>query len=323
MTYNGKKTVTGGGAKRGSGQAARKAGTSHIYIPDDDGDANVISLDERRRKQRAAGAKQHRAAVKRRRKRAVAVIITVLLLGGALAGLYFLLLIDEVRIVGCDTYNEEWAAGIVGISPGDHMWLADTDGARARIDAEPLLEFVSIEREYPSTLTVNVRERLPFAVIINADTAVTIDSAGHILAIGSASAATDCIIVTGLGSGGYQVNENIVDSGNLRASALVAALTDIERFGLADRISVLDVSNSLSVTMTAVSGVTIVIGETSGLEKKFANLAAVLDILDAEGTTSGTLYLSQTGDHVYSPAAAGGETPEEGGDSGGDDGGTP
>nr|WP_187701125.1 MULTISPECIES: FtsQ-type POTRA domain-containing protein [Dietzia] len=138
--------------------------------------AAVRSSDERVRHSDPAV----RATLRRRRRRTnriyvgLGVALVVLLVG--YIALYFLPVfsVREVRVVGTRTIPVEAVTERAAVSPGTPLLQVDTHAVARRVAGIPRVDQVTVTRDYPSTLRIELIERTALVV-------VEVDGARHLV----------------------------------------------------------------------------------------------------------------------------------------------
>ncbi|MDK2820683.1 MAG: cell division protein FtsQ [Clostridia bacterium] len=70
---------------------------------------------------------------------------------------------------------------LMAVSKGTNLWQLDTSNIEKRLKTHPLIADVKINRRWPNTLTVNVKERNPKAIIFNQGNFFLVDGEGVIM----------------------------------------------------------------------------------------------------------------------------------------------
>jgi cell division protein FtsQ len=138
------------------------------------------SVDPRIRQRRIA---VRRSAGRRRLRRLLVLGAIVVLLAGLVALTRSpLLAVRHVRVEGASQTSVEAIAGASGIKVGTPMLDVSTGTARRQIAALPWVKTVSVRRSFPNTVTVQVTERDPVAVVADGDGWLEVDRSGRVLA---------------------------------------------------------------------------------------------------------------------------------------------
>ena len=293
-----------------------------LALPDEEpsgqGSPAVTVKEVRRRELRRKRAMTEREKrLREKRKRALK------LLAGAIAGVvflaaglltYFLLIVDFIEVHGAERFTGEQILEASNLKIGRHIWLNRTGEAERLIEENPYVASAVVTRVYPDKLVINTVERTEAAVLVGMNAQAVIDSEGYVLSIGARADYAGLIRVSGMGSGGYHVNQRLGEESYFNSRTLVALLAAVYGAGMEGEIESIDMSNPLSVNLYASSGLTIHLGQPDAAAEKLAAFKTVLPTLRLNGLdTAGTLDLSAKGDPVYSPQSVAPVTGDPGG----------
>ena len=87
---------------------------------------------------------------------------------------------DEVKIVGHKTLDPESLVKLSGLRPGTNIFGVDLERVRQRIESNPSVRCSSVRKSPPSTLRIEIEERVPVALIDRKDS-IAVDAEGVIL----------------------------------------------------------------------------------------------------------------------------------------------
>jgi len=125
----------------------------------------------------------------RRRLRVLLVLagfLGVALLGWALTRSPFLD-VDHVRVTGTAHTTPADLTVASGVHRGMAMFDVDGGDAAARLQAVPWIQSASVERHWPSTVTIAVVERVPVAAVPAKTGVAIVDRTGRVLALAPAA----------------------------------------------------------------------------------------------------------------------------------------
>ena len=253
---------------------------------------------EQKEKQKAQKQKKEPISVK---KLLTFLIAAVLFIGSLCAG-YFLFLLENIVVEGASKYAPEKIVELSGLSPGSHMLLADTGQAKIKIEEDPYLQVVNIEKEFPRTIRISIYERQEVAAIVSQGFYGIIDVEGHVLSIGSGGDLSKLIRVAGMSQHGFQINQSIGATDDVQTSALKALLKELDALMLISDITEINISNPLRVTLHTVEGITVLLGQADNLTEKLSWMKDTLPSLRAANIKEGMLDISAKGGPIYSPA---------------------
>lgn len=225
-------------------------------------------------------------------------IIALLLLG------YFMFLLQAVEVVGNETYSDESIIELSGLRIGTHMLLCSDAQVKSNIEENPYLQVKAVEKELPDTIRIKIAERREVAAIRSQEYDVIIDSTGHVLSIGKGSDLSNLLLVSGMSTIGFEVNEQIGTATDLQTQALLSLIRELEALDLLKDVARADLSNPLNVCLYTTDNITVALGQTDGLSDKLAWMRDTLPSLRKSGVCGGTLDVSAKGGAIYSPAPA-------------------
>jgi cell division protein FtsQ len=135
---------------------------------------------------------------RRRLRRLMALLVVVALgIGAGLAARSPLLDVDHVDIRGASNSGIATVRRATGIPLGRSMVSVDAAAAKARLLHLPWVAFAHVERRWPGTVVVTIRERTPVAVAGEGRAAVLVDMTGQALARATTASAAGLPTVTG------------------------------------------------------------------------------------------------------------------------------
>lgn len=232
----------------------------------------------------------------------VSIVVSALCVGVGLFLTWYLLIVDTIQIKGNSDITSEEILAASGLETGKHIWLQNTNTAKAAIEDMPYIGTAEVKRVYPDKLVITVTERKEAAVVMGMNTDAVIDKDGNVLFVGTRASYEGLMSIVGLGASGFKLNTPLGDDSTFQIRTTLALLSAISNAGLVDSMDYLDVSNSLSVYLVTTSGLRVQLGQPDSAEEKLYKLKLVLPKLKQMGLdTKGTIDVSTVGDPVYSP----------------------
>lgn len=212
----------------------------------------------------------------RRRAAVVAAVLAVLLLTRSAIVNSQVFEIESVDITGVAALSVEDVIRRAAIEQGETLLRVDTDAVVERLLEDPWIQDASISRRLPSTLRIEVTERVPAAVV---DTGVSfwfVEKGGRVIAESVASSATAVPVIRDVPDFVAEPGE-VSESAALRnALAVLSGLSDELRATIRS-ITAPSVSETTLLTAT---GVEITVGEAVNMDEKSVIIS---DILAAQG----------------------------------------
>ncbi|MDR2109192.1 MAG: FtsQ-type POTRA domain-containing protein [Coriobacteriales bacterium] len=93
----------------------------------------------------------------------IAGLVMLLAVAGVIAYNSEFLAISEVRVNGAEHLSADHLKEVAAVPVGSTLLRVDTEGIKARLEADPWIKQASVERELPATLILNISERRVFA----------------------------------------------------------------------------------------------------------------------------------------------------------------
>lgn len=243
----------------------------------------------------------------RRHKRFAAIIsiaISAVCVGVGLFLTWHLLIVDTISVKGNKNITSEEIISVSGLETDKHIWLENTEAAKAALENMPYIDSAEIERVYPDKLVITVAERVEAAVVMGLSTNAIIDKDGNVLFMGERENYAGLMKIYGLSASGFKLNTPLGDASTFQIRTTLELLSAIVQAGLVDDIDYLDVSNSLCVFFITTQGLRVQLGQPDEAAQKLHKLKLVLPKLKQMGLDAkGTVDLSTVGDPVYSPPA--------------------
>lgn len=269
--------------------------------PDDGTNGSFPKIDEPEESLKLFGNTEKKTSVHSRRERRIwALILTLLILAfGVFA--FISLRVGKIEVYGNEQLSKETIVQAAGIENGESMFFIRRHSYEDKLCEHPYIAEAQVELEFPDTVNITVGERKEAAVIMGLGSMAVIDADGYVLSIGQRASFEGLVKIYGVGAAGYQVNGHIGDMDDYASHALTALIAAIKESQVQDVIESVDLSNTLSVTMLAKSGVTVNLGTAEDLKVKLQKLAVVMPELEQRGYSDGTLYVYTHGSPIYSP----------------------
>jgi cell division protein FtsQ len=248
---------------------------------------------------RARRRKVRRAAA-RRRLRWVIVGVAVLAIIGGIGAVFAspIVSVRHVRVTGNSHTNSEMLGRVVVHLQGEPMARADLGFARTEIAADPWVKRVSVRREWPSTILIDMAERTPIAAFLGVDQLWHVyDTDGRVLETVPDRPA-DLVAVTPAGTTdptpiGEQVSAPLADAGRL-AMALPKRLRD--------RTTTITVGGDGIMRLDLKGNASVYFGTISEMREKLVSILTVIDTCAGAPFTS--LNVAAPRDLVIAPPGA-------------------
>jgi cell division septal protein FtsQ len=233
-------------------------------------------------------------------------ICVLLVLFFSIFGISAFLEIMTVEVAGASIYSAAEIVNASGIVRGDNMLLFDVAEAEEKIlAAKPYISEVNIVRVLPDSIHIEIRESSPLAVIPFRDNMLIVDSAGRLLER-SEDLRRDLIEIRGVAVTDVTVGRPLrAEQGSeLQLQYMRDVLVAIEREGLQQDISYLDVSNISLINLGYVERFRVILGGPSNVRHKLSQLPGFVERIDAQhphGVTGDYNMSDASGEWIFIP----------------------
>ncbi len=231
---------------------------------------------------------------------AIAAIVVAVLALVAVVSRLPILTVGSVQVTGASYTDPALVADVVRAINGSSMVSVDLGAAERRLEASPWVKRVSITKDWPRSVRVDIAERTPVAGYLATDGQFrVIDDDGYVIAaLAGQPTAYPAIVPTGRAYGGgpalapgQQVPTAIADAGRL-----VRVLPD----ELRAKVTEVGVNESGELELHLMPQGTVLIGSPDSLRDKLISVLAVLH--DVDPTSIGTLDVRAPAKPVCDPA---------------------
>jgi cell division protein FtsQ len=198
--------------------------------------------------------------------------------------------IKEISVRGLRELTEKDIIASADIKPSQNILAVNTEIVIRRVCANQWVENVYIGRELPGKLVLEVKERIPLALVKQADDFYLMDVQGFIFKRLGKSDAVDLPVITGIQEK-EQTNSKLL----LNALKLVKTMSGSEEYSYLGSISEINIDNMFGLSLVFNKGMYLKLG-TDDFENKLKKLKTVLADLDNRGKKSKYLCIDLSDD---------------------------
>lgn len=185
--------------------------------------------------------------------------------------------IRSIEVNGISRISRDEVLALSGFELGEHIYEANLNKARTMIKTNFWVEQVSVERKLPSTILINIKERVPVAAIAMPDALYIVDFSGTLLLKQKLLDGLAVIPISGVSNIDPEMKLGAVIENEDVAAALAVIRQMDERSSAL--ISELDVSNQQNIVAHLSYGVDCYLGDKSNFAQKFT---VAMEILQSE-----------------------------------------
>jgi len=185
--------------------------------------------------------------------------------------------VRSIEVNGLNRLNREDIVALSGFQLGEHIYEANLNKAQTMIKTNFWVEQVEVERKLPSSLIINIRERVPVAAVITQESLYIVDFSGMLLLKQKLLNGLSVIPIAGVSG----IDPDMKLGTTLENDGVAVALAVIRQMDEHSSavVSELDVSNQQNIVAHLSYGVDCYLGDKSNFGQKFS---VAMEILQSE-----------------------------------------
>ena len=269
------------------------------------GDANDFLPDENDHQTQEDDRESDRRewAGKRRIRPLAKIVISLLVLAGiALVLNATLLKIRHIRINGNRSFTAAEVAQQAGLNKDMSYFTVREAQIRTALERNPYLEFVTLRKQFPSTLVLFIKERSPCANVLGGGIMYLVDENANVLqTFNTAKTDNTLPVVIGLQVSEAKPGSRIVTSRIGKVDEYCQVMEELLLQGVVNEFDQINLTDSEHIYLRHRLGYVADLGTAKELMAKIGTLRAVISALQEEGLRNGYIDVMIPGEAIYSP----------------------
>lgn len=197
--------------------------------------------------------------------------------------------IKKVVVSGnLNKFTEQEVKDLLEINEGNNLFTISKSSAIKKMKSSPYIESITIKKEYPSTICVDVLERRVRGYVPYMSSYLYIDEYGRVLDI-KTSFTEPLPVVNGLKFDSFHIGEKIETQNPEAFEVMVVIAQIMTKYEMLDTVVNLDVSDTENIS-ARVNKVDVNLGSVSNCDEKIRTMAEIIKQIPKEDM--GTLDLS-------------------------------
>ncbi len=227
----------------------------------------------------------------------IVAVILVILTGIGFLG-YKTLKIAKLDVKGNSIVSTEVILGLADIQIGESLLSVSNSKVEANIEKNPYLIFDSINRVFPDTIIINVKERTPKAIIQYVGSTVIIDANGYVLAVADNNTNNAIPVLKGVAVKTATVGSTLEPDNKYQLNQVKEIIAGLEKEEVYGIITEINMTDPNSIVLTTNDGYTVKLGEFENIQYKIRFFKTTRDQIIQMGKSGGTIDVT-TGDKAY------------------------
>ena len=228
---------------------------------------------------------------KKLRVKRIKVICGVLISCAVLFGISWLPVfqVQQITVTGNDALSTDKVISISGLTQGDNLFWCSTGEAKKQLRHNPFVEKVSIRRELPDGLVIQITERPSVGYIVTSDGYVQVDAEGRLLAIQQSLSDYRLPVISGVGLHELPELGGIIQNEKLKQALGILQSCDVS---LLDNIAELNVGQEYYILLYTNQQLEVRLGGLDNMEQRLKDLDKILtEVVGTKIASAKILYI--------------------------------
>ena len=206
---------------------------------------------------------------------------------------------ENAIVLGETSLSKKEILELSKIDKDNNIYKISLKAAEGNIKSNPYIKDIKIKRKFPKTLVFSIKQRFESAIIpVTKDYAI-IDEEGVVLKIQTDVAAMQKPIISGIKPVKVQLGKKIPIENEEQFTAILSMISVSQNARLLESISDINLKNLENIYMTTSNGITVLLGDGSGLNDKMLRLNKILVDLHTKGIHYGVIDMRYNSNPVY------------------------
>jgi len=172
--------------------------------------------------------------------------------------------VTQIKVIGVRQLKNQEILKISGLNPGVNIFKANLTEAENKISLHPLVRIVEIKRRLPSSLEINVTERMALGLVVDRGEFLQVDGDGVYLARTSDMNKVNLPLITGIPPKKSAPGEKL-DNDEMRAALVYLKNMPLKITATVSEINVRDPNN---IKFYTIDGAEVRVGDTERVNEK-------------------------------------------------------
>lgn len=193
--------------------------------------------------------------------------------------------IKEISVRGLKELTEKDILAMARIQPRSNILSVNSDAVAKRISANPWVKNIYVGKELPNRMVLDVRERMPIALVKQAGDFYLMDADGIVFKKLGKTDEVDLAILTGVNVQNKAKSPLLAD-----ALKLLETISTADQYAFLGTVSEVHVDEVFGLSLLTDKGLHLKLGRDN-FAGKLRQLYIVLEDLEKRGTKSGRLFV--------------------------------
>ncbi len=208
--------------------------------------------------------------------------------------------IINIVVEGNNNVSKEEIIRLSSIYYGQNIFRINKKKSMRDILQNPYAEYIKISRNLPRTVTIDIIERKPIAVVPYVGSYLSIDKNGIILEVNTKIKNKDVPIIQGLKFSNFKIGDKLDLEVKQQFDTTLNIINAVNKAEFVNEVSGIIMVDTDNLKMTTRKGITILLGNNNNIEYKVSFAKTMYD--DAsQKYVKGTIDITHYGNPVFKP----------------------
>lgn len=230
------------------------------------------------------------------------LILLVILTVGVVVVQQTVFRLETVYVVGNEQKTPQQVVTSSGLTRGSNMLSIQAEDVAEVMARDHTIIFEDLQKEYPSTIYLYIRERKTVAAMQWLGMLYTLDDEGMVMRTENSSILPAGLpVITGFLANHVQVGQKLVSRTQGQLEAYCEIMKELQLQLYADQVSEINLANPENIYLVTVEGVTVRLGGYQHMQAKIGAVRTYMAYLRQLGNAGGILDVTTPEDAKYMP----------------------
>lgn len=235
-----------------------------------------------------------RSRKKRRQNPLGAMLAFFFICGALLLGISVFFKISVIKVEGNTRYTADQVSAASGIKMGDNLFFVNKFDAITKIFRQlPYAEKITVKRDLPNVIVINVTDGKPLASIQEGDAYWLVDKSCKLLEKAGSDKIAGTIAVTGVVLSHPEAGAKLKLSDSLKEAYLTSLIDELSKKSMLEGVSKIDLTSVGDAKFYYLNRFTVRLGNNEDIQGKLKLLLDSIESKRINSAATGTIDLSR------------------------------
>ncbi|WDV44177.1 FtsQ-type POTRA domain-containing protein [Clostridiaceae bacterium M8S5] len=209
--------------------------------------------------------------------------------------------IEEIVVVGNSQIETDKIVLLSGIEKGINIFKLRKNAVVENIKMHPYIKGVSVDRDLPKKVVINILERKEAFVIKSLDSYIYADDEGKVLSVLSDKKDVDLIKLSNFGITNVIIGQNLKLEEDITMKEILDFMKKCKIVKLHDKLTVINKNENQQIELLLKNGLVVEFGKLRNINHKLSFLVSILEDLKSKNINNGIISFNKGKNPVFMP----------------------